>query len=650
MTKQELIDAISSAAGLGTYVVGSGSTEPSAFYVDLAGALGYSDLASMPKPQIAEGIVTRAGLEWDAACDSRNSTSGGGSTVTVEGLSRLRSATYKFFEDRLHLAGDIHVNIRPKAGALRIFRNLTFKAWYALGEFIDNSITSALLNVDELTSSSLGGYSLNVEIEFDSRTNALVVRDNAAGIPFSEIERALRTSEPPPDTGVGLGLHGVGMKAAAFWWGERLTVESFPIGRAQGWRASIDLDDLDEDADGTVDIEPINSDGRHGTVITIDRLWNGVPRGRTSGSIKGFLPSIYRSFLSERFVIDDGRHAIHRQSNLNLHLRYNGEELTYEPPALLVEPFWPDKDGPRRGSPPIEWFQEYEIKLASGRVISGWVGILERMSRDLAGFALQYRGKSIAGIAANFDEDAASISPERGAYKPRRIFGQQGLYLDQSFVGEFDLSDFGKSITTDSVSWTSEEEDEFVAALYEEMKRPEMNFIAQANNFRRRKKSEVARQRDRSALELEVNTLVDAINQAEVGHSEPPQELAKPSLDESDLVVAESISRAISDPEGHIHLLIIDLVDNQVSPLFHLAESGPNSENHMTVNVGHASIDDLAPVEGQVLEMLLRIAIVVATVEIFAPGTPVDRTRFRRKMNEVFDARARLTTLREREL
>ena len=43
-------------------------------------------------PETAEAVARLAGVQWDTTCDSRATPSGGGSTVTAEGLRRLRSA------------------------------------------------------------------------------------------------------------------------------------------------------------------------------------------------------------------------------------------------------------------------------------------------------------------------------------------------------------------------------------------------------------------------------------------------------------------------------------------------------------------------------------------------------------------------------
>ena len=51
------------------------------------------------------------------------------------------------------------VDIAPDVTALAIFKSLSFTPWYALGEFVDNSITSAIKNLPELIEKNGKDYS-----------------------------------------------------------------------------------------------------------------------------------------------------------------------------------------------------------------------------------------------------------------------------------------------------------------------------------------------------------------------------------------------------------------------------------------------------------------------------------------------------------
>jgi hypothetical protein len=646
-TKQELIDAICRLLNIGPYPVGLGSTEPAQFFREVAGRLGVDLSGASTKPEIAKKIVEAEGFEWDEKCDSTSSISGGGSTVTAFGLLRLKQAVVES-QKILRSDSKLEINIRPRTGSLRIFKSLTFKAWYALGEFIDNSITSAIHNIDQLRDSVDGEYSLNVSISFDSVKNCLTIDDNAAGIQLADMARALKTSEPPLDVSKGLSLHGVGMKAAGFWWGERIEIETHPLGENCGWKVSLDLREIDESDSENVEVFEIPHRGVSGTTVRVQRLWNGVPKGKTPAAIKAFLPSIYRSFLGTRPSVDGVNFTPTVDSGINLQLIYNGEHLSYQPVQLLNEKFWPNVDGPADGAEPIAWHDDVVLELATGQVVIGWVGLLDTMSRDRAGFALQYRGKSIAGIAANSEEDLGGVSFERGAYKPRKIFGQPGSYPDQSIVGEFDLSDFGKSITTDSVTWTSEEEDAFVEAIYKFMRNPQKDFIAQANNLRRRKKPQSTVESDQSAIEREITSFSEALTDAHIGHGDVDDSTyleretrrdPNSSLDSSYLDAELSQSFPIHDSDGHVHSLSISYSHQPDDKFFEIIENATFG-HRLVINAAHRTLADLAPIEGKVRDMLIRLSTAIASAEIFSEGNEFERSKFRRKLNAVLEARA----------
>ena len=95
------------------------------------------------------------------------------------------------------------VDIRPDVAALRIFRNMSFTPWYALGEFVDNSITSAIKNIEKLKSTNGSDYELVVSMSFPEMGNCLIVEDNAAGISRDDMDRALKTGNPPLDISEG---------------------------------------------------------------------------------------------------------------------------------------------------------------------------------------------------------------------------------------------------------------------------------------------------------------------------------------------------------------------------------------------------------------------------------------------------------------
>lgn len=91
-SKQDLLDKVCRLLGIPTEPVGVGSSLPSRVFDEAAKRAGVQG-GSMP--EIGERIAQKAGLTWGPDCDSRGSISGGGSTVTREGLSVLVDALGK---------------------------------------------------------------------------------------------------------------------------------------------------------------------------------------------------------------------------------------------------------------------------------------------------------------------------------------------------------------------------------------------------------------------------------------------------------------------------------------------------------------------------------------------------------------------------
>jgi hypothetical protein len=90
-SKQELVDAISEIAGLGSnFKLGVGSSIPSSFFTALQSKFNSPRTTGMEN--IAAVICIENGIDWTAECDSATSPSGGGGTVTKKGLQQLYQA------------------------------------------------------------------------------------------------------------------------------------------------------------------------------------------------------------------------------------------------------------------------------------------------------------------------------------------------------------------------------------------------------------------------------------------------------------------------------------------------------------------------------------------------------------------------------
>src|ERR1035438_6879883 len=189
------------------------------------------------------------------------------------------------------------VSIRPGVGILSVLRHLNYKAWFAMAEFVDNSLQSYLQNRETLERLHGKEFRLKVEIEVERADEVRIrIRDNAAGIATADYARAFRPAELPSDR-TGLSEFGMGMKSAACWFAPEWTVRTSALGEPIERRVHFDIakivrDDLEELDVVTTAAEPTV----HFTEIILSNLHKS-PQGNTVRKIKDHLASIYRVFL-----------------------------------------------------------------------------------------------------------------------------------------------------------------------------------------------------------------------------------------------------------------------------------------------------------------------------------------------------------------
>src|SRR5437879_5045903 len=116
------------------------------------------------------------------------------------------------------------VSIRPGVRVLSVLRHLNYKPWFALAEFVDNSVQSYLDYRKELHRVEGSDFGLRVTIRIENEDGgSITIRDNAAGIHEEDYARAFRAAEIPADVS-GLAEFGMGMKSASCWFAPLWTV------------------------------------------------------------------------------------------------------------------------------------------------------------------------------------------------------------------------------------------------------------------------------------------------------------------------------------------------------------------------------------------------------------------------------------------
>lgn len=400
------------------------------------------------------------------------------------------------------------INIRPEVNILGVLRHLNYKPWFALAEFVDNSVVSAIQN-----DLARPGRPLKVTIElFAEDGGRLIIRDNAAGIAPRDFPRAFRAAEVPPDR-TGLSEFGMGMKSAASWFAKEWKVITSVAGEPVERTVHFDLDEIEQSRQETLQVKEAPIDvNSHFTTIELLRL-NQIPQTKTLGKIKDHLASIYRDFI---------------RSGL-LELEFRGERLTFREVDPLVAAPAEDPQGPK-----VRWWKEISFSLDDSHHVSGFAALRAKGSTSEAGFALLRRGRVVLGSG---DE----------TYRPTEIFGRSTTHTYQRLYGELTLDGFEVSHTKDGFRW-DEYEDSFLDSLSAALSEGGLDLLSQASNYRLQPLVD-----HRKPVEDAVTSVVASVQ----GHFEQvaDQAISEPGTDEPipDVVVTTS-----SAPIVHRAMVTLD--------------------------------------------------------------------------------------------
>ena len=378
------------------------------------------------------------------------------------------------------------VNIRPGVNILSVLPHLNYKAWFALAEFVDNSIQSSIDRGKNLKATDGRNYVLRVDIEFDVLAEQISITDNAAGISSKDYQRAFRPAEIPPDA-TGLSEFGMGMKSAACWFASNWSVRSSSLGEGTERTVYFDIDKIVHDSMEELHVvTSVVAKNKHYTEIRLENI-RRFPRGNTLKKIKEHLASIYRIYIRDGL----------------LKLYVDGQELAYVTPKVLVAPSYVDEEGPA-----VTWQKDINIDLGEGRSATGFVAIREKGSTQFAGLALFRRNRLILG---SVDE----------TYRPKEIFGSSTTYAYQRIFGEIYLKGFHVSHTKDGIKWEGGEGN-FLKKLRKELQAEEMPILQQVREFRSTKDVKANRKLASKVLKNTVTQLGGYSNSSAstLGHSD----------------------------------------------------------------------------------------------------------------------------------
>lgn len=362
------------------------------------------------------------------------------------------------------------LNIRPDTGVYGTYKRISYQPWTALAEFVDNSTQSFYDHKEELFALK---YYKGLEIEIIYREDPtcgdeIKIIDNAYGMDYSDFQRAIILDRPPRNT-KGRNEFGMGLKAAACWFGNLWSVETTCLGSSFKYKAEIDIDNLVKYKSETIDVEDEQTSPKdHYTVITIQKLNKKIKGKRIEKKIHELLSSIYRVDL--------------RTGDIKIF--YNGEQLKFEE----VEPY---VDGNGK-----QWKKEVDFSVPykdQELQVRGFIAIRIPGSTRNAGFTLLRRGRVIVG------------GPEKN-YRPYEVFGPSNLYTFQRMYGELEMDDWPVTQAKDTFDWSNEDlESKFIDKLVELSK----DYHEYAEKLRTREKVKIDDVAEQLSKDFSSNTKIE---------------------------------------------------------------------------------------------------------------------------------------------
>lgn len=472
------------------------------------------------------------------------------------------------------------IGIRPGSDVYSTYKRMSYKTWYALGEFVDNATQNYFTHSDEIKAVDGPDAALEIDIVYDQRADTLSVTDNANGMGIEELTRAVQLNRPPSNT-MGRSEFGMGLKMAAIWLGKRWRIVTKRLGSDTEYEVQVDIDLLAQEAPDSLEVlaRPGIGEALHYTRIEIEGLYRKI-KGAGVGRVKEHLSSIYRR------DIGSGEVAI----------RWNGEPLAWASDPVYEETL---PDGGK-----LPWKREIDLEVG-GLPVRGSVWIRIPGDARRAGLHLFRRGRLVLG------------GPGEG-YKPHDIFGSPNSFQSQRLVGELDMDDWPVTQTKDDFDWAGDLEHELVTRLREEI----AEFIQKVRDI---KASPEGDRPTKADAEIAGDSMRESFGTPEVEEAVMIVEEGPPPTEETPAEEVERVaeaSRGAGDPtyvtvgKNGLPKLEVYWLEDAPSAGIYVDFASPNDEELMlTVNLNHPFVVDVIGRDPDRLQLWTEMLFVDALVE-----------------------------------
>jgi len=499
-----------------------------------------------------------------------------------------------------------------------LLQNLQYEIYYALAEYVDNSVQSFLDN-KKILKNKFVTVSINFGVDQNNQEYIEII-DDAGGISEDRFDDAFRLADPD-GFGSTLNEFGLGMKMASLWLGNKFTVKTSAIGEKYATTVIFDLDYVQKAKVNHIDGDNLfvekESASEHYTIITIEKMRN-FPRGGMVNKLKTHLSDIYRTYL--------------RESNLNLLIQ--GQRIDFNEPDWLFEPYWDDSNGPFKGSlnKDFQWKKDFHFKLpAPYDYAKGHIGLHTKMQRTTSGLVMFRRGRAVYGTGDERYRPSGLFGPSQ-SQKYARLFAEvhvgpnspvsSNKRLVWNEVQSIFVLEMKKMISGDFDVFKS-----FLAGDIAE-KNITLSEILPINrmgtSYRSTKAKKISDAKLQELAESATKTTTDVFKEIKgdvdpliANPVHPDNKKANDTSDDRSLSI-ESINVNFSDEDWHFTFKILKEASR---PLYIFKKTDAPNSIELSINIEHPFIRNFIDKEGQIMTAFLRIASGLALSEIISEQT-----------------------------
>ena len=356
----------------------------------------------------------------------------------------------------------INIPFHPTVNIYRGYQRYDYPIQFALAEFIDNSIQSA---IDHKLSE------VKITITWDVNTQVLTIYDCAGGIETKRLQKGALQPGVEPDNKSGMHEFGQGLKAAAFSLADKWTLKTSARNEPIERTIYFDIDEVLKNEGTSLPNEEseLKEEPSYTQIDLVLRNPRQFPKTKALSKLKNSLGLTYSHYLKEGSapLIDLTIITKGLKGSKNSHpVEY---QAYIKPSDILFSPPFKSDGTPDLNKEEIKWKKNILIHIKGDtpqkdKTIKGYVCIKKVGSSKNKGFAIFRRNRFVC------------------YYKPEDIFGASSTTrLSQRLSGELFLENFDAGPRKDTIP-NFHENPNIAEVIKKQITEEPLNLIRQVTN------------------------------------------------------------------------------------------------------------------------------------------------------------------------